>query len=479
MTITVPTLEAGRLTGTGLLASLAAQHGHEWYVTSPDFGADPTGQKDSTEAIQNAIDKASAAGGGTVRIPAGKYLVSYPFIKLKGFVQVIGSGDGTQIMATTTKPIAEKTGVFHTGTWATREQDPDLIHFGVSNLWIRAHKTGRNHQPAIANLCGILLNTDLGDSPAEPDAVPTLNNIKIWDMETGAAIIGRDDQAMDVWNLKIRNTLQAGLIVGKPDGHPELVAKVPGGAGGADNQFFGLNIGGANQSQAGYAGLEVYTSQCAFNHCRVWYTHRAASWQAIYGQPENTPANGDINAGAPQTANRTMQKDGAGYYLKATKCILTGCLAQENGGHGYFIHWGQNQITNCRAESSSYKDTVHGQAREGDAADFYIANGGTDGTIITSCISQKVGGRGTGARWSYYIEAWYKGIEISACKSIGITPPAEATGYTAPVRAEKSPQGNNVYIQVDNYTYTTRHAAPAQLEKRIEALEKALAARGN
>ena len=38
------------------------------------YGADPTGVKLSTDAIQQAIDAASSAGGGTVMIPAGVYV---------------------------------------------------------------------------------------------------------------------------------------------------------------------------------------------------------------------------------------------------------------------------------------------------------------------------------------------------------------------------------------------------------------------
>ena len=38
-----------------------------------DFGADPTGVQLATEAIQKAIDECTAAGGGTVIIPAGIY----------------------------------------------------------------------------------------------------------------------------------------------------------------------------------------------------------------------------------------------------------------------------------------------------------------------------------------------------------------------------------------------------------------------
>lgn len=44
-------------------------------VTQSRFGADPSGRRDSTAAVQAAIDAASAAGGGVVEFPAGEYLV--------------------------------------------------------------------------------------------------------------------------------------------------------------------------------------------------------------------------------------------------------------------------------------------------------------------------------------------------------------------------------------------------------------------
>nr|DAK12835.1 MAG TPA: peptidase [Caudoviricetes sp.] len=468
---TVPVLIDGRFTGRGLDAARAVQTGVTYDVCSPDFGADPTGRRDSTKAIQDAVDRAYAAGGGTVRIPAGVYVVSFPFISLKGNVQVVGDGRATQIVASERDMTGTKTGVFHTGTWAERAQDPTLIHFGVSNLMIRAREAARGHKSYIIRLCGVLLNTDLGDNPVEPDAAPTLNNITVWDMETGVAILGRDDQAMDVWNLKIRNCAQAGLVVGKPDGHPELEAKVPGGPGGADNQFFGLNVGGANQGNLNYAGVEIYTSQCAFVNARVWYTHRSTRWQELYGQPIDAPAGADVTGGSPKTLDRERQKAGAGFYVKGTKCIFTGCLAQENGGHGFLIRWGQNQLIGCRAESSSYKDTTHSPAGEGDAADFYIANEGTDGTVLIGCLSQKVGNRGTGAKWSYYVETWYKGLLIQGCRSIDIAAPA---GYAAPVRVDKSPQGDNVYVQVDKFEFSTRPGGTLEnLVKRVAALEAA------
>ncbi|MCC5829558.1 MAG: hypothetical protein JJU36_08925 [Phycisphaeraceae bacterium] len=42
-------------------------------VNDSRFGADPSGEADSTEAIQRAIDAAAAAGGGVVMLPAGTY----------------------------------------------------------------------------------------------------------------------------------------------------------------------------------------------------------------------------------------------------------------------------------------------------------------------------------------------------------------------------------------------------------------------
>ncbi len=45
-------------------------------VTEPPYGADPTGEADSTAAIQAAIDDAGAEGGGVVYLPAGTYRIA-------------------------------------------------------------------------------------------------------------------------------------------------------------------------------------------------------------------------------------------------------------------------------------------------------------------------------------------------------------------------------------------------------------------
>ena len=416
-------------------------------VLDAPYRADPTGAQDSTKAIQDAVDAVAALGGGAVFIPGGIYKVSYPFIQLKGFVQVYGEGTATQIVATTDKTIVKKTGVFHTGTYEERLQDPTCLRFGVSNLMIRSRKSGIQHQQWIPNLCGICFNTDLGRDPADPDAVPTLNFLEIWGMETGAAIIGIDDQAMKVFSLKTRHCGQSGLLVGKPVGHPE------GTGGAADNKFFGADIGGSNQSKSGYAGIEVWTSQTKFSLSTSWYTHRAAPFADLYALPTGSTAGQDVAAGAPSTANRRNQKDGAGWYIRATKCAFVECEAQENGGHGFIVAYGDNVLSECRAESSSYKGTVTAPAKINEASDFYVLNEGTDGTVLNACTSRSARKADGGARWSYYVETWFKGLAIVNCVSRDVATPSGWTGV--PVRT-RSPQGDDVFIQVNNYMSTTR-----------------------
>ena len=416
-------------------------------VLDAPYRADPTGAQDSTKAIQDAVDAVAALGGGAVFIPGGIYKVSYPFIQLKGFVQVYGEGTATQIVATTDKTIVKKTGVFHTGTYEERLQDPTCLRFGVSNLMIRSRKSGIQHQQWIPNLCGICFNTDLGKDPADPDAVPTLNFLEIWGMETGAAIIGIDDQAMKVFSLKTRHCGQSGLLVGKPGGHPE------GTGGAADNKFFGADIGGSNQSKSGYAGIEVWTSQTKFSLSTSWYTHRAAPFADLYALPTGSTAGQDVAAGAPSTANRRNQKDGAGWYIRATKCAFVECEAQENGGHGFIVAYGDNVLSECRAESSSYKGTVTAPAKINEASDFYVLNEGTDGTVLNACTSRSARKADGGARWSYYVETWFKGLAIVNCVSRDVATPSGWTGV--PVRT-RSPQGDDVFIQVNNYMSTTR-----------------------
>ncbi|HEY9250427.1 MAG TPA: glycosyl hydrolase family 28-related protein [Rariglobus sp.] len=56
------------------------------------FGADPSGAKDSAQAIQSAIDAAQAGGGGVVYLPAGTYLCSKGLLIKRDRIVLRGAG---------------------------------------------------------------------------------------------------------------------------------------------------------------------------------------------------------------------------------------------------------------------------------------------------------------------------------------------------------------------------------------------------
>ena len=219
-----------------------------------NYDADPTGAKDSTAAIQKAINDVAARGGGSVEIPGGIYRVTYPFIELKHRVEVFGHGQATRIIATGEKTVEFTTGVFHTGTYSVPMTNPNKgenkpMRMGVRDLFIRTNPSNLSLSdpngsfwkelhttPLMPKVVGVLFHTEMPDSSNEPDAVPLLSNVEIWGTDIGVAILGKDDQGMKVHNLRIRKALRQGLLVGKPVGHPLRKSKDQN-ADGADNKF--------------------------------------------------------------------------------------------------------------------------------------------------------------------------------------------------------------------------------------------------
>ena len=59
------------------------------YIINAACGADPTGETDSTAAIQSVLDLCADNGGGTVYLPAGRYLISSQ-IRIPSFVYLHG-----------------------------------------------------------------------------------------------------------------------------------------------------------------------------------------------------------------------------------------------------------------------------------------------------------------------------------------------------------------------------------------------------
>lgn len=90
--------------GTGAVATIVQAKLRET-VSVKDFGAMGDGVTDDTAAIQAAIDFVYAAGGGTVLVPTGVYLINAP-LSIISAVSLIGKGQRSSIIRKTTNTVA-------------------------------------------------------------------------------------------------------------------------------------------------------------------------------------------------------------------------------------------------------------------------------------------------------------------------------------------------------------------------------------
>ncbi len=89
------------------------------YLSEEEYNVDPTGMSDSSTAIQNALNECHKNGGGTVFLPAGKYLITRnitvpAFVCLRGDWQDPDQGNeyGTIILADVKSKASTEEGLF-------------------------------------------------------------------------------------------------------------------------------------------------------------------------------------------------------------------------------------------------------------------------------------------------------------------------------------------------------------------------------
>lgn len=397
-------------------------------------GADPTGAADSTAAINQAIRRVHEAGGGTVHLPAGSYKVSAPFIELLGGVHLQGAGrESTVIFADTGAGAEQKTAVIHAGTWFTPRVGKDNLLMGVSDLWIKSSHARPSHVSSATprpgqdgmnpNIGGILLNTELGDNPPEPDGAHRIENVLIWDVAFGVAVLGLDDQGCQLRNIRVRRTLGPGVVIGKS---PEHITSVTAGRreiGAADNILDCVDVSGANIAGGTNAGFEVYATNTTLIGCKSWYNRRS-----IHGA-EGKPA------GIWDTSNmHRFTAAGAGFFIRGGRNMLSSCTAQENGGHGVVIVGHSSQVTGCRSASSSWHDCVSGEAKAGEAADFFVTNWAHH-LIFSNNIAQAEY-KGKNAKYGFAIEKWSHDVQGRSNLTVDLPTPHIAKNLGAFNRIE-------------------------------------------
>lgn len=403
-------------------------------VSVVDAGADPTGVTDSTAIINAAIHATHIAGGGTVYLPAGHYKVSEPFIELLGGVHLQGAGrESTVIFADTSVGSSIKTAIIHAGSWFTPRVDKENLLMGVSDLWIKSSHPRSSHVSSATptagkdgmhpNIGGILLNTELGDQPPEPDGAHRIENVLIWDTAFGVAVLGLDDQGCQLRNVRVRRTLGPGVVIGKAPDHITSVTAGRREIGAADNILDCVDVSGANIAGGTSAGFEIHATNTTLIGCKSWYNRRSV--HGAEGRP----------GGIWDTANmHRFTAAGAGFFVRGGRNILTGCTAQENGGHGFVLVGHSSQITGCRSASSSWHDCVSGEAKPAEAADYFVTNWAHH-LIFSNNIAQAEY-KGKTPRYGFTIEKWAHDITGHSNMTVDIPTPHRATDMGVAVNLE-------------------------------------------
>ena len=396
-------------------------------VSVVDAGADPTG-------VTAAIHATHIAGGGTVYLPAGHYKVSEPFIELLGGVHLQGAGrESTVIFADTGAGSSSKTAIIHAGSWHAPRIGRGNLLMGVSDLWIKSSHPRPSHVSSVTprpgqdgmhpNIGGILLHTELGDNPHEPDGAHRIENVLLWDVAFGVAVLGLDDQGCQLRNIRVRRTLGPGVVIGKS---PEHITSVTAGRreiGAADNILDCVDVSGANIAGGTNAGFEIYATNTTLIGCKSWYNRRS-----IHGA-EGRPG------GIWDTSNmHRFTAAGAGFFIRGGRNMLSSCTAQENGGHGVVIVGHSSQITGCRSASSSWHDCVSGEAKPAEAADYFIANWAHH-LILSNNIAQAEY-KGRSARTGFAIEKWSHDVQGRSNLTVDVPTPHIAKSLGAFNRVE-------------------------------------------
>ena len=370
-------------------------------INAVNYGADPTGAKDSTAAIQKAVDDVAARGGGSVELPRGIYRVSYPFIDIKHRVEIFGYGSSTIVVAfndraipTTSDGYIEYSGLFHVGNYTTpvvgNYNANKPMRMGVRNLHIRTNADNTPidrypldaHTTPLDNVAGVIMHTHLtGDQLNEPDIVPIISGIEVWDTAIGVAVLGLDDQGMKIDDVTVRRTLNQGFLLGKPVGHRRRPNE-GNNSGAADNKLRGIDVAEANLSGGSYAGIEVYAAQAKFENCASNSNHRTLGKNALY---------------EPATRHA-----GAGWIVQSERNMFIGCTARSNAGHGWLIEWANNVFVGCEASGSSWAGTVSGSAHADEAANWYISRNAR-GTRMVAPVSYNPQEQ-TASLYGFYIE---------------------------------------------------------------------------
>ena len=201
-------------------------------VTQDPYRADPTGTKDSTAAIQAALDAAAKAGGGIVLLPAGTYRVAPPTPESLVALHVAGNnivlrGAGV-----------DKTFIFNDSVSMRGKRVIQVLPGEVSGATLASNYWYKDNPPATTSLTADISfpTTRLPVGDVSPFAVGDLVAVRSDVTQrfvdqlgmTGKWIPpGQDDKISKAGRYLLRGVLYCRRIVAIDPDHKELVIDVP------------------------------------------------------------------------------------------------------------------------------------------------------------------------------------------------------------------------------------------------------------
>ena len=118
-------------------------------VNVKDFGAVGDNIVNDTAAIQSAINAVSAAGGGTIYLPAGTFRVTTT-INVASNINLVGAGIGTTVIKMDSASTAAEV-IYGTG----------LTNVRIENLSVDANGTARSGNPNVMGGVRITVSTNV------------------------------------------------------------------------------------------------------------------------------------------------------------------------------------------------------------------------------------------------------------------------------------------------------------------------------
>jgi hypothetical protein len=328
-----------------------------------DYGADPSGNTDSTSAITAAIAAVTPADGvfdvaGTVLVPSGQYLTG-PIV-LPQRVGLLGTGYGSTLVLSASAPA--------NCTMVSNSQDAGAAGNGaqmcfVSNLRLdgnNSHRAG-NWDSAI-----VFTNTYHPTWPYEyADARHVISGVNI-QYFTGDGIVVDDSTISDcnIWSV--------------------------GGFGfvtASDANFANCGAGGC-----GLDGFVVPGSSQLTN-CKSWYSGSALTSGQYSGQnatalsvtaPNNYWGSGSLTytlAAGYGNGFLLAQPAAGGPTQGGNFGTLSGCYAQDNARAGFYIDQSYANLSGCTADSNGNNGTSDGTstgAPVGSFAGFDVTSAGSN-----------------------------------------------------------------------------------------------------